>query len=120
MDPNKPIIMKARDKNREIQITPNEICYCKAEGCYTKFYLKSGKSYIQCKNVKWVEKQLNNDIFFRCHYSFLVNLLEIKSIEIEKGLIYQELYQIPVSNRKLAELLYKCNSYIVEREILVF
>ncbi len=114
MDPNKPIIMKARDKNREIQITPNEICYCKAEGCYTWIYLASGEKHLISRPLGQLEKQLNKERFVRCHKSYVVNVSKIININIEKGIIVQRLYQIPISKRKIVELLYKCYGYILK------
>lgn len=44
----------------------------------------------------------------RCHNSYLVNLNHIISIDLEKKLIVQEFYQIPISHRKLLKFIKHC------------
>ncbi len=83
----------------------NEICYCQADRCYSRIFLKSGKSHLISKPLKRLEEQLPKENFLRCHRSYLVNIHEIKSINKEGMLIIQELYQIPFSDGRLFRLL---------------
>ena len=101
---------------RSILINPEDIGYCHAEGCYSRIFLISGKSYLLSKPLNDLEKQLSDDYFFRCHRSYLVNISEIFSVDSDKRMIHQKLYQIPVSYRKLIDLLYKCNAYIINKK----
>ncbi len=91
--------------NGKIKIDPDTVCYCQAEGCYTRIYLRSGRAYILSKPLSAIEKQLPREYFLRCHRSYLINMKEIIFVDIKKRLAYQTLYQIPVSWRKLANLL---------------
>jgi len=115
-------ILRTNDKTKvwinsgKIKIDPDTVCYCQAEGCYTRIYLRSGKAYLLSKPLSAIEKQLPREYFLRCHRSYLINMKEITFVDIKKRLAYQTLYQIPVSWRKLADLLYKRNVYIVSKK----
>ncbi|KAF0235558.1 MAG: LytTR family two component transcriptional [Prolixibacteraceae bacterium] len=104
-DPN---IVEIWQKNKKICIEIKDICFCKADGCYTHIFLKYGKSFIKSKPLKELENQLNQDVMVRCHNSYLVNLNHIISIDLEKKLIVQEFYQIPISHRKLLKFIKHC------------
>jgi two-component system LytT family response regulator len=56
-----------------------DIVYCKGDGAYTYFFLKSGERITTSKNLKEYENRLKDFNFFRSHKSFLVNLAEIKT-----------------------------------------
>ncbi len=101
----------------KIKIDPDTVCYCRAEGCYTRVFLRSGESYLLSRTLNYyIERQLSGENFLRCHRSYLVNIKEIKSVDIDERVAHQELYQIPVSWRKLADLLYKRNAYIINKK----
>jgi two-component system LytT family response regulator len=53
--------------------------YCRGDGAYTYFFLKSGERITTSKNLKEYEKALDELNFFRSHKSFLINLSEIKT-----------------------------------------
>ncbi len=88
-----------------------DICYCHADGSYSRLFLKTGEVYLVSKTLKWLEDQLGGRCFFRCHRSYLINLLEVKWIDIEGKTAHQKLYQIPVSDSKLVKLLCKLNAH---------
>lgn len=54
-----------------------DILYCKAEGSYTLFIVKSSDSLLVSKHLKEYENLLE-DGFMRVHQSFLVNLKKVK------------------------------------------
>lgn len=56
-----------------------DIVYCKGDGAYTYFFLKSGERITTSKNLKEYENRLKDFHFFRSHKSYLVNLSEIKT-----------------------------------------
>ena len=88
-----------------MSIDISEICYCQADRCYSRVFLRSGNSYSISKSLKTLEKQLPKEYFLRCHRSYLINIAEIRSINIEGMLLKQKLYQIPFSRRKTLEVL---------------
>ncbi|MBC7426693.1 MAG: response regulator transcription factor [Bacteroidia bacterium] len=55
-----------------------DIIYCKGDGAYTYFFLKSGEKIIVSKNLKEFEDLLDDQGFFRTHKSYLINLNEMK------------------------------------------
>ncbi|NER15874.1 LytR/AlgR family response regulator transcription factor [Spongiivirga citrea] len=59
---------------------PNELIYLKAEKNYTRIYLSDGTKILLSKTLKSVEADLPQDIFFRSHNSYLINLNHIKKI----------------------------------------
>lgn len=97
-----------RVNNNLIIINKTDIYYCKGEGCYSRVYLENGKSYILSMPLYKIEELLSNSIFFRCHRSFIVNIMKITSVNISKNVVYQKSHQIPISVRKFHEFLYKC------------
>ena len=99
--------IKIREHNRDIWIDIRDICYCRADGSYTHIFLKTWESHTKSENSKRVEERIGAEYFFRCHRSHILNLQEIDNIDIEKRIIYQKLYRIPVSKGKLAEFLCK-------------
>lgn len=62
-----------------IFLKTEDILYCKGDGAYTYFYLKSGERITTSKNLKEYENRLKDYNFFRSHKSYLVNLSEIKT-----------------------------------------
>lgn len=96
--------IKITKKYRKVWIAPTEICYCRADRCYSHLFLKTGKSYLVCEPLSKLEDQLPM-YFFRCHRSYLINMMEVESLDIVKRIIYQKLYQVPFSQRKTTELL---------------
>lgn len=66
--------------NKGLQfIKTADILYCKGDGAYTYFFLKSGERITTSKNLKEYENKLKDFNFFRSHKSFLINLAEIKT-----------------------------------------
>ncbi len=62
-----------------------DILYLKASGSYCEFFLKSGKSLISSKNLKFFEAILDGYGFYRIHHSSLVNLAFIKKLSKTAG-----------------------------------
>ncbi len=57
----------------------DEILYLKAEGNYTRIYLKNGDIYMECKILKLIEELLSIQFFFRIDRSSIVNKKHIKT-----------------------------------------
>lgn len=55
-----------------------DIVYCKGDGSYTYFYLKTGERITVSKNLGEFDELLGDKGFFRIHKSFLINLNEMK------------------------------------------
>jgi two-component system LytT family response regulator len=83
----------------------DKLLYCEAEGRYTTFYLEDGKTITSSKNLGEYEKQLPNDLFFRIHHKYLINLKKVSSINKEGGRYCEMLNNsfLPISKRKQEE-----------------
>ena len=57
----------------------SEVIYLKSDGNYTDIILKDLSQYIMCKTLIDFETELG-PLFFRCHKSYLINMIYIKEI----------------------------------------
>ncbi len=96
-----------KDQNNIYVVKTKDIVYCAGEGSYTTFYLVSEEQITISKNLKVYEKLLPEDLFFRVHTSYMVNLSKIK--RIAKGLqdivVMEDGSEIPISVRRKADLI---------------
>ena len=92
---------------KTIFIHPESIIYCKSDGNYTTIYFKDGKKEILSKKIKDIEDAFHNDIFFRVHNSYLVNIKYIAEYIKNDGhyLVLENGISIPVSRAKKTALL---------------
>lgn len=83
-----------------------DINYCKSDGRYTEFYLRSGQVETSCKNLGKYEEELPEKIFFRTHKSYLVNINSIRKIIKKNGhyCVLEDGSEIPISVRKSKSL----------------
>lgn len=80
-------------------ISPETILFCKSDNNYTGFYLKNGHRHTSSKPIFEYEELLGPYGFIRCHQSYLVNSIFIKSwIKVDGDrLLIEGGYEIPVS-----------------------
>jgi two-component system LytT family response regulator len=85
-------------------VKPSDISYLKADGRYTLVVLKSGKSTLISKLLGDFEKLLDPALFYRVHYSFIINLDEVVSFNRPKTTfcLLRSGEKVPVSQRKAA------------------
>lgn len=87
----------------------NSIIYLEAQSNYTKFYLNDNSNIITAKTLKHFEEILPEDLFFRIHKTYLVNMNFIKRFskvdEFTVELITGQ--KLPVSHRKKDEFISK-------------
>ena len=88
-----------------IFVNPSDILYCKAEGAYTNFFMLNGDKHEVSKSLVNYEKLLPNDIFYRIHNSYLVNINFISRYLNKDGgfVILENNEKIPVADSKKAE-----------------
>ena len=82
-----------------------DILYCKADGSYTVFKLIDGEEVLASKSLKNYEEILENNTFYRCHKSYLVNLYKINKIDKDGYLFLADKSSIPISRRKKEEII---------------
>lgn len=87
-------------------INHNQIIYIEADDNYSKIYLDDKSEFLLSKTLGVMEEELNDEMFFRCHRTFLINLLFVK--EICKGnemcLLLKNGAKIPLARRRLCDL----------------
>ena len=80
-------------------ISPETILFCKSDNNYTHFYLKDDRKHTSSKPIFEYEELLSSYGFIRCHQSYLVNSIFIKSwIKVDGDrLLIEGGHEIPVS-----------------------
>lgn len=105
LDKNNGLGMFVSGNNGLSLIKYADIFYMTSDGAYTKIMTSTGV-VLSSKNLGKLEKELPENIFFRCHHSYLVNLTKINSfIPGRSGaLILKNNQEIPVAQRRMNEL----------------
>jgi len=85
----------------ELQKMSN-IIYCQSDSNYCKVKCLDGKEFLLSKTLKHIEELINNQLFFRVHKSYLVNLNYVAKFDKagEFHVILANGEKIPVSVRK--------------------
>jgi two-component system LytT family response regulator len=80
---------------------PEEIIYCESDGNYCHIFLEKDEKLFVTKKLKEIEAILPNEIFYRVHHSFLVNLNKVREyLKTDSYLILNNQKKIPVSRNK--------------------
>jgi DNA-binding LytR/AlgR family response regulator len=91
---------------RLVKVSIPDIYLIEAKGDYINIKTKV-KNYIVHSTLKKVQDKLPEDIFFKVHRSFIINITEIVDIEDNTVLIERDV--IPVSRSNKSELMKKLN-----------
>lgn len=83
------------------------IRYFEASSNYTNIYADTGVKYMSSKNIGYYEKMVDEQQFFRCHHSYLINIAKVTrfikgnagSVELDNHII------LGVSFRKREKML---------------
>lgn len=82
-------------------INHKDVMYVRAESNYSVFVMDDKSEWTLCQTLEYVERSLDQTTFFRCHKSFLVNLVKIKEISRHKmELVLYDDVRLPISRRK--------------------
>lgn len=101
----KRIILKTLDN--VYVVYEDDILYCKSEGNYTTFYTSKTKNIVVSKPIKKVIDLLSEDIFIRCHQSYIVNKKHVSRYNKQGVLIIEPDIKVPVSSRR--------KDYVIEK-----
>ena len=87
-------------------VKSDDILYCKADGNYSEIFFKENKKELLSKKLKDVEELIDDDVFFRVHKSYLVNINYIKEFINKDGqyLVLENGTPIPVSRSRKSTL----------------
>ena len=78
----------------------DDILYCKSEGNYTTFYTQKSEKILVSKPIKKALELLSEDVFVRCHQSYLVNKKHVVRYNKQGVLIMNSEVKVPVSSRR--------------------
>lgn len=95
---DKRIILKTADT--VYAVYENDIIYCRSDGNYTTFYTQQLEKIVVSKSIKKVEDILSEDIFIRCHQSYIVNKKHVLKYNKNGVLIVNLDFKVPVSSRR--------------------
>lgn len=98
-----------KSENQLIKFDYDDIVYLKADGNYSILYLKDHTKHIIYQSLKEFEKDLPENNFFRCHRSYIVNLILISAFCIQKNRIFCLDHEIEIlcSRRCKKELIHR-------------
>lgn len=95
---------------RRYFIRHRDITHVSASGSYAELHFKGSEKLVLSRNLKTVEKMLDNDVFCRIHNSVLVNMHYLESVSLKRNKCTLSTgIELPVSARKkeaLRERLY--------------
>lgn len=104
---NKYLNFVAIPSSNKIEVIHTEdIVYLQANGRYTTFFLLDGTQKVASRNLGEYEKQLDPNLFFRIHHSYIVNLNMVLNINKSAG-NYCELsnkQSLPIAKRRQEQL----------------
>lgn len=67
-------------------IKQEDIVFLEASGSYTEFHLNDGTRHLVSKSMKAYEIQLDPELFYRCHNSYIINIQKVKQYIHTEGL----------------------------------
>ncbi|AXT19833.1 response regulator [Flavobacteriaceae bacterium AU392] len=92
------IILKTADT--VYAVYEDDILYCKSEGNYTTFHTIRSEKIIVSKSMKKNLEILSEDVFVRCHQSYLINKKYALKYNKNGILVLSQGIKIPVSSRR--------------------
>lgn len=80
----------------------DDIYYFESSGAYTNIITSNEKTMLS-RNIGDIEKVLSSSFFFRIHNQYIVNLKQIKKIEIKRNgyILLSNGISLPISQRKV-------------------
>ena len=91
-----------------IFLEPEEILFIVSDGNYSTIHTIDNKKIVVTKKLKEVNTLLPDELFFRIHNSYVINLKKVKEFFKTDGyVVLENNHKIPVSRQKKAEFLDK-------------
>lgn len=83
-------------------VMPEDIIYVHADGAYSEVHLKNQRKIHLSKRLNMMDQILEDQCFFRCNRSYIINLHHIKRFEKTEGgnIIMSDELRIPLSKDK--------------------
>lgn len=93
--------------NTVYAIYEDDILYCKSDGNYTTLFTQNFERIVASKPIKKILEILSEDIFVRCHQSYIVNKKYVSRYNKNGVLILVQDIKVPVSSRRQEYVLKK-------------
>ena len=91
-----------------IFLESKEILFIVSDGNYSTFHTTNNKKIVVTKKLKEINTLLPNEIFYRIHKSYIINLTKVKEfLKTDGYVIIENNHKIPVSRKKKSEFLEK-------------
>ncbi len=91
-----------------IFLEPEEIIFIASDGNYSTIHTSENKKLVVTKKIKEINSLLPQDLFFRIHNSYVINLKKVKEfLKTEGYVVLENNHKIPVSRSKKTEFLDK-------------
>ncbi|TXD49869.1 LytR/AlgR family response regulator transcription factor [Polaribacter sp. IC073] len=91
-----------------IFLDPKEIIFIESDGNYSTIHTTNNKKIVVTKKLKEVHTLLPEEVFFRIHNSYIINLEKVKEFFKTDGyVVLENNHKIPVSRQKRTEFLDK-------------
>jgi DNA-binding LytR/AlgR family response regulator len=100
-----------KKKQKLVNVNFADIFYIQSDGRYCRIHTEMNM-YLIRSSMKDLKKRLPENIFIKCHRSYLVNLSKIKSIDLENDFVVLQEMKVPLSRREKENLLEKLDFLI--------
>jgi two-component system LytT family response regulator len=95
-------------------IKNEDIEYLEASDNYTMIYMNDGTRHLSSKNIKVYEENLNANVFYRTHKSYIINVEHhLKEFSRKEGnmAVLDNGKMVPVARRKMSDFLERINTF---------
>lgn len=114
-DPVSPLSNRVAVPSRDglVLLRHEDILYLEASDSYTVVHARDGKRTVSSKHIRVFENNLDPRKFFRVHKSYIINLEHLASFSRSEGnmAVLDNGALVPVSRRKLPELMAMLNTF---------
>jgi len=91
-----------------IFLNEDDIIFIESDGNYSTLFLKDNQKLVVTKKLKEVNNLLPDNLFFRIHNSYIINLNKVKEfIKTEGYVIMQSNHKVPVARQRKLDFLDK-------------
>lgn len=104
---NIPYSFILKSDHQLIKFDYDDIVYVKADGNYSVIYLKNHTKHLLYHSLKYFERELPGNIFYRCHRSYIINVILISAFCLQNNKIFCSDHDIEIlcSRRAKKELI---------------
>ncbi|RPA67113.1 DNA-binding response regulator [Cyclobacteriaceae bacterium YHN15] len=73
--------LKINSDDKMVFLDPADIVYCESDGSYSRIMTENNGVVYISKKLKYLEEMLPNELFYRIHNSYLINLRKVSLFE---------------------------------------